>query len=379
MKILFCATHYSLNTGYAQVACQIINYLAEQGNTIYYVAIQAPTEVETDRTLHPNVHVLNQEAFGYENILAYNQAFRPDVVLVYSDVVVCAHYVNKLKTVDKTFKLILYLDITYKWQNYIPHLNSLADKFVCFNASWEDHLAQMGVPINKITSIDHPIELPKNVPQPSKDEFVVLNFNRNTYRKRIDITIDGFIKFFSRNGCDPSLKLFVKWADEDTSGIDVRNAVLALARDNGLTEEQTAILMDKSIVGHTGGNLNSTDVWSVYGMGHIGINTSSGEGFGLCSINHQLCGRPQILSDLATNRELFDTDWCTLLPIKSRILLSKNDDGVGGLQELVSSDDVADAIDYYYKNTEIREKHGSLGQQHFHEKPSPLPKWNDVL
>ena len=379
MKIIFCATHYSLKTGYAEIACRVLNYLAEQGHTIYYVAIQSPTDLKTDRTLHANIHILEQDAFGYENIIAYNQAFRPDVILVYSDVVVCAHYVNKLKTVEKTFKLILYQDITYKWQNYIPHLNSLADKFVCFNASWETHLAEMGVPEHKITTIEHPIELPKNVPQPSKDEFVVVNFNRNTYRKRIDITIDGFIKFFHRNSCDPSLKLFIKWNDEDETGINIRNTAIALARDNGLTDQQTEVLMNNSIVGHTGDDLNSTDVWNVYGMGHIGINTSAGEGFGLCSINHQLCGRPQILSDLATNRELFDTDWCTLLPIKTRIMLCKNDDNVGGMQELVSSDDVADAIDYYYKNPEIREKHGALGQQHFHEKESPLPKWDHVL
>ena len=323
--------------------------------------------------------MLEQDAFGYENVVAYNQAFRPDVVLLYSDVVVCAHYVNKLNTVEKTFKLIMYLDLTFKWQNYIPHLNSLADKFICFNSSWEKHLADMGVPELKIATIEHPVEIPRNVPQPSKDEFVVLNFNRNTYRKRLDITIDGFIKFFLRNECDEKLKLFIKWNDNDASGINIRDTAMALARDNGLTNEQTEVLMDKSIIGYDGDNLNSTDIWSVYGSGHIGINTSSGEGFGLCSVNHQMCGRPQILSDLATNRELFDPEWCTLLPIKTRIMLCKNDDGVGGLQELVSSDDVADAIDYYYRNPDVREKHGSLGQQHFMEKPSPLSKWNDIL
>tara|TARA_B100001093_G_scaffold500643_1_gene551366 strand:+ start:264 stop:1409 length:1146 start_codon:yes stop_codon:yes gene_type:complete len=379
MKILFCATHYSLNTGYAEVACRIINYLAEQGHTIYYVAIQSPPNPATDRSLNANVHVLEQEEFGYENVLAYNQAFRPDVILVYSDVVVCAHYVNKLKTVDKTFKLILYQDITYKWQNYIPHLNSLADKFVCFNKFWESHLVEMGVSADKITTIEHPVEVPEEVCQPSTDDFIVLNFNRNTYRKRLDITIDGFIKFFLRNNCDPSLKLFIKWSDEDKSGINVRNTAVALARDNGLNDEQTETLMNKSIIGHTGYDLNSEEVWEIYMMGHVGINTSSGEGFGLCSINHQLCGRPQILSDIGTNRELFNKDWCTLLPIRSRIMLSKSDDNVGGMQELVSSDDVAEAIDFYYKNPEIRERHGSIGQQYFHAKESPLAKWNKTI
>ena len=378
MKILFCATHYALNNSYAVTAYQIINYLASQGHTIYYVAIESPTNYRTNRTLHENVHILEQDSFGYENVIAYNQAFRPDIILVYSNVVIAAHYVNKLLTIEKTFKLILYIDLTYKWQNYVPHLNKITDKFVCFNVSWEHHLTDIGVPDHKVMTIEYPVEIPKNIHEPSKEDFVVLNFNRNTFRKRIDITLDGFIKFFLLNGCNKNLKLFIKWDDENESGINIRNTATALARDNGLTTQQTDILMNNSIIGHSGDDLSPDDVWKVYGMGHVGLNTSSGEGFSLCSVNHQLCGRPQIISDISTHSELFDTEWCTLLSIKSRIMLPRNIDS-GGLQELVSSDDVAEALDFYYKNPEIRDRHGLAGRDHFLNKESPLPKWNDIL
>ena len=41
------------------------------------------------------------------------------------------------------------------------------------------------------------------------DDFIILNTNRNSYRKAIDITIDAFIKFLKKQLYNSKIKLFL--------------------------------------------------------------------------------------------------------------------------------------------------------------------------
>jgi len=202
MRILFCGTYPGIISGYAKISASIVNFLV-QYHDVYHVAFQAKDE--TQRYVDPRIKLIRESAFGYENILDHIREIKPDVVILYNDVIVCSHYINKILEIPKTFKLLIYLDLTYKGEKYLDHLNKLTDVFIGFNKAWEKYLIEYGIPTEKVTSIDHAlsIDIPSSLTFESArkrwgismDDFVVLNLNTNTYRKLLDVTIDGFIHF----------------------------------------------------------------------------------------------------------------------------------------------------------------------------------------
>ena len=53
---------------------------------------------------------------------------------------------------------------------------------------------------------------------------MILNSNRNNYRKCIDKTIDAFVKFLKLKNMKPNIKLFLNMdTDNLTSGYDIKN------------------------------------------------------------------------------------------------------------------------------------------------------------
>jgi len=382
MKILFCGTHPGLSTGYAKVANSIVNTLART-HRVYHIAFQAVDRV--DRFVNPNVNMINVPEFGYDVIQDTVQDINPDVIIVYNDVIVCSHYINKLKELEKTFKVFLYLDLTYKYQSYIPPLAEYADQIVCFNKSWERHLNTLG--IWNTCTIEHQLDAggihktdkSKSVIGLNDDDFIVLNLNRNSYRKCLDITMDGFIKFFKKNDCNEHLKLFMACKYNYSGSYDIMQLAQTYAKINGLDEEQTNTLIYKCILRTQADDMTSEHVNNIYNSCDVGINTCCGEGYGLCNIEHQLTGKPQVLTGIDNFKELFDESWCMFVDPVARLHVPTDIDGVGGIMEIPSSDDVAQALNFYFKNPEIRKKMGMAGREHFLNKDSDLTKWLNLL
>ena len=48
--------------------------------------------------------------------------------------------------------------------------------------------------------------------------------------------------------------------------------------------------------------LNDDGINQIYNMSDIGINTSDGEGFGLCQLEHMYTGAPQVVTDVGSYR-----------------------------------------------------------------------------
>jgi glycosyltransferase involved in cell wall biosynthesis len=125
--------------------------------------------------------------------------------------------------------------------------------------------------------------------------------------------------------------------------------------------------------------MSDESVKMLYKACDVGINTCAGEGYGLCNIEHQLYGKPQILTQIDNFRELFDETWCKFLPVKARIAVGKDIDGVGGILEIPDARDAAKALDFYYKNPATRVAHGRNGKRHFEENGVDMRKWLNVL
>lgn len=116
-----------------------------------------------------------------------------------------------------------------------------------------------------------------------RDAFIVLNANRNMPRKRIDLTIHGFALF--AKGKPPNVKLYLHMATEDTGW-----NVLILAKRYGVFDRLIMTQADNSRPTFSDEQLNF-----LYNACDVGINTTTGEGWGMPSFEHGATRASQIV------------------------------------------------------------------------------------
>ena len=77
---------------------------------------------------------------------------------------------------------------------------------------------------------------------------MILYLNRNSYRKLLDITLDGFIRFFKQNGCSPRIKLFLGCKFRYNGSYNINILAEKFSKIHGLTPGEYDILMNTSIL-----------------------------------------------------------------------------------------------------------------------------------
>ncbi|MBI1882170.1 MAG: glycosyltransferase family 4 protein [Chloroflexi bacterium] len=117
------------------------------------------------------------------------------------------------------------------------------------------------------------------------DSFIVLNANRPTPRKRIDLTMKGFALFAQDKPANVKLYLH-----HTLSSYRIRNKVLELAKEYGILER---LILNPIIDGKSG--VSDERLNLIYNVCDVGINTAMGEGWGLVSCEHAATGAAQIV------------------------------------------------------------------------------------
>jgi D-inositol-3-phosphate glycosyltransferase len=118
------------------------------------------------------------------------------------------------------------------------------------------------------------------------DAFIVLNANQNNGRKRLDLTLSGF-SAFAKEAPRPAY-LWLHCNIHAASSKPLR----PMMRDLGILDR--VIVPDWSPQGPF---LSDTDLNLVYNACDIGLNTSTGEGWGLVAFEHGATGAGQIVPD----------------------------------------------------------------------------------
>ena len=90
--------------------------------------------------------------------------------------------------------------------------------------------------------------------------------------------------------------------------------------------------------------IDDVGVNQLYNLADIGINTSNGEGYGLCQLEHLYTGAPQIVTDVGTYRSFLSDDVATYVPSNGRAYFSGGMPH-GGWYSLFNAEDVATAIE----------------------------------
>lgn len=189
--------------------------------------------------------------------------------------------------------------------------------------------------INKDNTVNRPFALHKiyGDDPDMKDNFIVLNANRNQPRKRIDITVKGFAKF--AKGKPDNVKLHLHMGIEDAGW-----NVVKLAKRFGIYDRLIVTSNSNNLPGVPDEQLNG-----IFNTATIGVNTSIGEGWGLVAFEHAAAGGVQIVPDHSACRELWKEHGCLINVNETIITEGLLTDGC-----IVSVDHLAEQLNYLYNN-----------------------------
>ena len=396
MRILFFATYPTCATGYGRIGNILSNYLAKEGHDVFYLGISNFEYCSTERYIHPSITLLDAlkkrkpdspELYGIDCIVDTIAETKPEVVFIYNDIIVVNRILNEFieTNISKNFKLIIYLDLVYEYEKLIlfKNINIWADELFLFSNCWKNNLIKIGFKEDKLFVVPHGIDTTifKPVYQPfakqmigfKEDDFIILNTNRNCYRKAIDITVEAFIKFLKKYEYDDKIKLFLNMDSPAEHGYNILDLIKVMSMKNDAD-------FDKIIAKHIF-TKNSMKYFSdeklneLYNACDVGINTCVGEGFGLCNLEHACVGKPQIVSKVGALADIFDNSYSTLIEPKIDLYLSNNMEEHVGFIQLCDSNDFANAIEKYYLDRTLGKEHGDLAMHTLVEKYN----WSKIL
>jgi len=323
------------------------------------------------------------DIYGIQRIAPLLNALKPKLVFILNDIWVLPIYMQELrKFIDRGFKIITYSPIDarpleWRWLSEIKdaHRVGVYTEFAKHTLeesleSWQKYLTINDVddeikfpPIEIIphginTDIFYPMQdikdrsgkilmsgriNAKRRVYPNQEEFInsfiVLNANRNQPRKRIDLTLKGFALFAKDK--PNNVKLYLHMGTDDM-GWNIVHLAERYGIDNRLIISSDAVIMPSV----TDQRLNE-----IYNATDVGINTSVGEGWGLCSFEHAATRAAQIVPDHSSQPEIWG-DAVEYLKIE-RWLTTEKVLTEGGL---VSEDDIADKLQKFYDDPQYLEE-----------------------
>jgi glycosyltransferase involved in cell wall biosynthesis len=384
MRILFFATYPTQPTGYARIGNILTNHLAQVGHEVHYIGISHFKDSAVERDIHPFIHLIDAlaerqegstELYGVDIICKKIQEIQPDIVLLYNDVIVINRILNEFiqTNINKTFKLCIYMDLVYKYQRllYFQNIQAWADLILVFSECWQTNLMKIGLPAEKIAILPHGFDADLFQPMDTlaakqamgfaPDDFLVLNTNRNAYRKAHDLTIEAFVKFLQKHDYNPKLKLFMNLLTHSGQGYNILELIKVICLKNDAD-------YDKIVLNHI--FIRPSDVYfadeklnTLYNACDVGLNTCLGEGFGLCNLEHACIGKPQIISQVGALADIFQKEYATLIAPVAQLYLSPLTEDHQGYLDICSSDHFAEALGHYYHNRPLADEHGTLARE----------------
>jgi glycosyltransferase involved in cell wall biosynthesis len=342
MRFVLVSTHVDQTTGYSKVSHALLKQLATLSpkvKTFHYGFQRHPARAGM-RKVPDGVTSYDaaanedpkEEGFGFNKIHEYLEMVSPDVVMIYNDPLTVCRFIEAMKydPAKSPYRLWVYLDQVYEGAapQMLDVIRKYAERIYCFSDSWKrvflgygpapdvrilEHAVDTGMFSSLPADARHAIRKSVNLPA---DAVVILNANRNSQRKRLDLTVQGFVRALARN---PKLHLMIASNLNPQTGAyyDVQRIYMEELKLNGLdafTYIRNLILVDTSAPNV----IDDDGVNQMYNLADIGINTSDGEGFGLCQLEHLYTGAPQVVTGLDAYRAFLNEEVAAFVPAVGR-------------------------------------------------------------
>ena len=167
--------------------------------------------------------------------------------------------------------------------------------------------------------------------------------NRNSERKRLDISVMAFVELLVRNPDIPYYMVFVTTARVELGATyDIQGMYIHELKRRGLEVEK---YMQRCVIVDNGPPNLITDeaINQIYNACDVGLNSSNGEGFGLCQLEHLATGAPQVVIDVGDYRAFMDEEVAVFVK-PSQITYLPARFGMGMYAESCTPSEFADAM-----------------------------------
>lgn len=372
-KILFCAD-IGVQTGFGRVSEYLIPALAKD-HEVHGLAVNwhgDPNEMQQYCKMYPAMAYGN-DPFGGHRIRELVTTIKPDLIFVLNDIWVVINLFDQIKDLREElgFKFIVYTPIDS--YGLFPELLEPVDQWdrlITYTEFAKEELRLMGYE-KPIDVVGHGTDFTKFFPIDKQecrkalgvpeDVFIVFNGNRNQPRKRIDLTIKGFVKFAKDK---PDARLWLNMGKKDM-GWDLVPLLKRVARDEGYDATGKLILTSPHFSTHN--CLSIEQLNQVYNAVDVGVNTCLGEGWGLVNTEHAATGVAQIVPDHTSLQEIFDG-------VRRMKIESWETDRNYGLERgQPSPDDLAAILNHYYSNREELQMAGEWCYERIHQEQFTWP------
>lgn len=379
MRFVLVSTHVDQTTGYSKVAHNLLRQVSSLAPKVktFHFGFQRHPDRKNIRRLPDNVTGYDaaanedprEEGFGFNKIAEYLEMVRPDVVMIYNDPLIICKFIEAMKYDKATspFKLWLYVDQVYKGiaQPLVDTMNKSADIIYCFTKEWANTYASYGEsPTLKVIehgldaaeftcmSRDQRMSLRRNLKIPT-DAVVFLNANRNSQRKRLDTMIMGFVHMLSKMRVAPLYLMVVTVMNPQQGAFyDIQRIYVNELKMANLDPSEFASRL--MIVDTAAPNtLADAQINEIYNMTDIGVNTSDGEGFGLCQLEHLYTGAPQVVTMVGSYEAFLNTKVATFIP-PSGMQYFAGSMPLGFAAPTFSREDIASAMEDAITNLDTR-------------------------
>jgi glycosyltransferase involved in cell wall biosynthesis len=368
MRFVLISTHVDQTTGYSKVVYNLLGQLATLAPQVktYHFGFQRHPSQSSIRTVPKGVIAYDaaanedpkEEGFGFNKIHEYLEMVNPDVVMIYNDPLIIHRFIESMKF-DKeksTYKLWLYVDQVYEGiaKPLIESMNKNAHRIYCFTQYWADIYSKYGsfpdirvlenavdtslfskIPEGVRSSVRSSMSLPSNA-------VLMINVNRNSNRKRHDLALMGFAELITRDPSKPYYYMVVTGLNAQQGAYhDIHRIFTMELQRRGVEPNDFAKRL--MLVDTASKALPDSAINELYNVADIGVNTSDGEGFGLCQIEHLYTGAPQLVTDIGTYRSFMDESVCGFVKPNDRIYFSGTMP-LGSWAPTFSYIDIADAM-----------------------------------
>jgi len=370
MRFVLVSTHTDQTTGYSKVSHNLLRQLSTLAPKVkvYHFGFQRHPKRTSHRKVADGVIQYDaaanedpkEDGFGFNKIYEYLDMVNPDVVMIYNDPLVVYRFLESMKHQRgvSPYKLWIYMDQVYQGiaQPLMDKINDHADRVYCFTPSWKAIYETYGAH-KDVRVMEHAVDstvfsqLPRqsrvdcrknlNIPD---DAVIFFNANRNSQRKRLDLSIAGFVEYMTRNPAKtPYLVIATNTNPQSGAYYDVMRIYSAEVTRRGLAIESYAIrcvIIDTSPPNF----INDEGINQLYNATDIGLNTTDGEGYGLCQLEHMYTGAPQVVTDVGGFRSFMDDTVAEFIPPGDRVYFAGSMP-LGSYAPTFAVKDVADAME----------------------------------
>lgn len=342
-------------TGFQRVTQNVLNYL----HPLWDVTVLGINYNGDPHSLPYPVYPahLGGDSMGVGRLRAVVEYIQPDVVMILQDPWIVTEFLKEM--VNIPVPVVAYMPVDGKNMMKATELNGLG------RAVWYTKFGQTEAEEGGYTGpsdvIPHGVDTSIYVPGDREDArrylgltkaigegaFLVGNINRNQPRKRLDLTVEVFAKWWKQAGSPVNAYLFLHCSRFDT-GYDV----VQLSRYYGIPKN---LILSKSRLG-TGDAVSESDLVRMYQAMDVMMSTTQGEGWGLTTHEGMACGIPQILPDWAALGE-WTRGASELVPVDSLTVTPKGINVVGATPSVAG---MVEAIHRAYTSAEWRTTFGQV-------------------